>query len=118
MRIPGVAVPIGDVALREEVIALPFHGSCSPASDALLHTTSRASDQRTFRPGSVVTDLDTFHVATVTLRADWLRCMVHFHDSIVGHFAAPVLPRGTLTTEGANATRVLPCLRLWADRGC
>jgi hypothetical protein len=60
MRMPGVAVPTGDVALREEVIALPFHSSCSPASDALLHTASRASDQRTFRPGSVASDLDMF----------------------------------------------------------
>jgi hypothetical protein len=41
MRMPGVAVRIGDVVLREEVIALPFYGSCSPASDALLHHFSR-----------------------------------------------------------------------------
>jgi hypothetical protein len=56
MRIPGVAVPIGDVALREEVIALPFYGSYSPTSDALLHTASRAQVAR-FPSRSVVSDL-------------------------------------------------------------
>jgi hypothetical protein len=47
MRIPGVAAPIGDAELRDEVIAL-------------------------------------------TLRANWLRYVVHFDTAFMGHYRMPI----------------------------